>query len=613
MGASIQCANKNCFVAFHVTCARRARLFLKMKSNHGGLATLDSSSLKAYCDKHVPSDWRRDQRVDDAFYEAQQFYRSSMRDKIWADSQAAAVSYISQTPQHGYNGHHGGLAGGSPNKRKRGQIIKATWKLPSGAPVIPISLFNTVESSLSRFAIRKRKEYAIDACKYWTLKREARRGAALLKRLQLQMDTFSSMEITRRDFTAMGAAGRLKLLRRIEFATQLKQDLEKLRILCDEVKRRERDKLIEAEMLRDVVDMVYFPITPLLWPIFEKAVGYDGKGLFSSGFHDIRYKLETRAYTSVSVFTADLLGTLEKVVGKPMAYPTRGDSTSTAASSSRGLTLDQKESKKVAGRIIRSVHPLLAEAKRKELELGGGKPYEKELQHLEEMFTLNSLMRNNSVALSADDEPLELVVETTELSNGHAGTSNGITNGHIIKDAAEDAEMADSTMHETTEHPSLDQLQLEAHRQSSFTEDQLTITTGTALVNGDAPMSPKSNTKVPSAPEQSPASAPDRKNHIHPEPPSPPSSSDGNTLSWLVNGGIPWYLQPFDPHGIMLSEERWTGMEVLRGMSEELSELDEEEMQGLEYGSKEADDGSPAIESAGKKRSNKKGKSKRWR
>ena len=31
----------------------------------------------------------------------------------------------------------------------------------------------------------------------------------------------------------------------------------------------------------------------------------------------------------------------------------------------------------------------------------------------------------------------------------------------------------------------------------------------------------------------------------------------------------------------MIHEERWTGPEVLRGLSEELSEMDEEELQGL--------------------------------
>src|SRR4029434_3687229 len=88
--------------------------------------------------------------------------------------------------------------------KKKGQPAKNVWKLPSGAPIIPQAVYDLVESALARFPIRKRKEFVGEACKYWTLKREARRGAALLKRLQLQMETFSSMELTRRNFAAMG-------------------------------------------------------------------------------------------------------------------------------------------------------------------------------------------------------------------------------------------------------------------------------------------------------------------------------------------------------------------------------------------------------------------------
>lgn len=277
MGACIQCGNKNCFVAFHVTCARRARLFLKMKSAQGGPASLDASVLKAYCDKHVPSEWRRENDVDAATADAIEFYHYTMRGKLWADSQQIALT-MTATQAHetsiseqteGSNTKISLIL--NPNKRKRVQPPKIVWRLPSGAPVIPLAVYNSVESSLQRFTIRKRKEYAAEACKYWTLKREARRGAALLKRLQLQMETFSSMEMTRRNFVGMGVAGRVRLQRRIDFAETLKQDVDKLRILCDEVKKRELEKLKDAEMLKDIVDTVYFPVTPLLWPIIDKA------------------------------------------------------------------------------------------------------------------------------------------------------------------------------------------------------------------------------------------------------------------------------------------------------------------------------------------------------
>ena len=278
MGACIQCGNKNCFVAFHVTCARRAKLFLKMKSTHGGPASMDASVLKAYCDKHVPADWRREHDVDAATADAVDYYRYAMRGRLWADSQQAALNMgvttttdeplpLATEDSVDVNSNSASNA----NKRKRNQPPKIVWKLPSGAPVIPQALYNSVESSLQRFMIRKRKEFAAEACKYWTLKRESRRGAALLKRLQLQMETFTSMEITRRNFVGMGAAGRVRLQRRIDFAEKLQLDVEKLKSLCILIKEREQEKLIIANMLRDMIDTIYFPIAPLLEPILNKA------------------------------------------------------------------------------------------------------------------------------------------------------------------------------------------------------------------------------------------------------------------------------------------------------------------------------------------------------
>lgn len=263
-----------------MTCARRAHLYLKMKNSHGQLAVLDNSFvLKAFCDKHCPSDYTKENDVANATREARKFYKRTMRHRLWADSQAAAIA-MAATHQHTEPPHpveevqNSGLRLSltlGADKKKSDQVVKPVWKLPSGAPVIPMALYDSVESSLQRFTIRRRKEYAADTCRYWTLKREARRGAALLKRLQLQMETFSSMEITRRNFAGMGSAGRPRLARRIEFAKTLIDDLERLKTLTDNVKLREAEKLAAVELEENAVDTIYFPIAKMLPPILEKA------------------------------------------------------------------------------------------------------------------------------------------------------------------------------------------------------------------------------------------------------------------------------------------------------------------------------------------------------
>lgn len=238
-----------------------------MKSSQSS-NSLDGTVLKAYCDRHTPSDWKREYDVEAAISDAKAFYRNTMRHVRWPDSQAYALSIGSSHAMPSVE--EGDDDNTASNKRKRGQTAKS-WRLPSGAPVVPQAVYQNVENTLIKFNFRKRKEFVQEACKYWTLKREARRGAALLKRLQLQMEAFSSMEITRRNFAGMGAAGRPRLKRRIEFAERLEDDMEQIRVLCDMVKQREAEKLKDVLILQQIVDSIYFPVPALLQPIMLKA------------------------------------------------------------------------------------------------------------------------------------------------------------------------------------------------------------------------------------------------------------------------------------------------------------------------------------------------------
>ena len=641
MGACIQCGNKNCFVAFHVTCARRARLFLKMKSNHGGPASLDGSALKAYCDKHVPSDWRRENGVEAATAEAMEYYHYTMRGRLWADSQQSALAIVSahshapsETVEEDTQAHISITVGG--NKRKRVQAPKTLWRLPSGAPVIPQAVYNSVESSLQRFNIRKRKDYTAEACKYWTLKREARRGAALLKRLQLQMETFSSMEITRRNFVGMGAAGKVRLQRRIDFAIGLQQDVERLRILCDEVRKREQEKLKDVSMLKDIIDIVYFPIAALLWPILEKAQALvqflpifrrvitltaafrlDGKGIFQEGFSKIRSKLEKRFYTSVSTFSADFGTVFSSAIGLSGIAPAANLETQIHGTVlAKDLSSEQKDKRKLAKRIVKAVQYALEDATRKESELCR-KPFEKELKELDLLLENSVLSRRDSLVGSLGDdrsddeggEPHPLTkdpqsaieianmdgldgnkltegLEAAAMASYDGGAASpadpqsaalqlqaaelemGTSSGLDLQDAAHrerKGSISDNTTTESSTHHG-------GNRSAELSNDHVSLVNGV----GDAVSNGKDQES-----EANLGGLPTKVAGIHPVPPTPPLSSEGDSSAPLSHGGIPWYMDPFDPIGTTIHEERWTGRDVVRGMSEELSDMDDEELQGL--------------------------------
>ncbi|KAL4775996.1 enhancer of polycomb-like-domain-containing protein [Aspergillus nidulans var. acristatus] len=583
MGASIQCSNKNCFVAFHVTCARRAQLYLKMKSGHGNLAVMDSHLLKAFCDKHVPPEWRREHGTDAATADAIEYYRTTMQGRRWGDSQAAALSLEPAHPLGGGPEDEDGQRTHTPritltvggNKRKRPNAPRTIWKLPSGAPVIPQVLLNSVVASLQRFGVRQRKQYAEDACKYWTLKREARRGAALLKRLQLQLETFSSMEMTRRDYAAMGATGSKRLQRRIEFGDRLYRDLDRLRILCDEVKKREREKLKDAEMLRSIVDTVYFPIFPLLWPIFEKAQVLDSKGFFRQGLLAIRAKLEQRYYPSVSSFSAHLASIFTSEIGVQPAGDT-AELQMQISGRAPELSLEQREKRKLAKRIIKAIQPALEDAIRKESELTR-QPFEQELKDLDVMLGDVSSGRGSEV--DSAERPGEEVFEKSELPNGDTDSTNMDPN--LTAKVKSTEEVLEST---ETNTPGVEP--------SELTGSQVAQAAATESTPADVPMSDDASTAQPPneaqravTPEvaEEPGEAPltQQQTNQTPRVPLSPPALETDLHHPLARGGIQWYMQPFDPVGTTIHEERWTGREVMRGLSEELSELDEEELNDL--------------------------------
>ncbi|KAK3075898.1 hypothetical protein LTR53_000327 [Teratosphaeriaceae sp. CCFEE 6253] len=566
MGACIQCGNKNCYLAFHVTCARRAKLFLKMKTpNQAGL---DTSALKAFCDKHVPPDWRRTHDTDHAIVEAKRWYRHAFKDRKWADSQSAALE-LGAPPQA-----DGGLTGDTSvpedtiavTKRRRNRPAKLSWRLPSGAPVVPAVVFASVDANMTRFTIRKRREFLEKAVKYWTLKREARRGAALLKRLQLQLEGFSTMEVTRRNFAGMGAVGRPRLVRRIEFAEMLQTDMGHLTQLTELVKQREELRSKELEILRELIDTVYFPIPAMLSPILQRARKLDEKTrMFTVGFDALAHRLRERFYTSVGDFSRDFSAEMSKVLARYQDSDEVVDADDIAAihnqlhevkagtAEHHALSQEQKEIKKLAKRIVKAVKEPLEAALLKEAELKGH-------EHEEAMRKLDSM------GIFASGKMID--AEEAAGSTG-AGKRRSISDLSAVAgaDADPDTEMrdADEPAHEAVSHPG----------DKSAAKRRTPASKSASRTSSDPDDTAKKSEPKPTEPLSPPISTD-----------SAPPGAKSTTEVVLDNdvfaqGGVPWYLTPFDPVGTTVHEERYTGREVLREMTEELSDMDEDTLTEL--------------------------------
>lgn len=288
---------------------------------------------------------------------------------------------------------------------------------------------------------------------------------------------------------------------------------------------------------------------------------------------------------------------------------------------SKDFTSEYKEKRKLAKRIVKAVQPALEDATRKESELLR-KPFEKELQQLD-------LILENSLASRSDSVNGIMPVEMTETEaaaqqlvtddhpqptrvNGDFGISNhndvpidalGIFNDSNSTTVTLDKSVAETKFGEKPPTFSAPNQPTPEHTDSTSptngSHNQGSITYGVGSEGGSM---------------QGPVGIQIR------EPPTPPMSTGGDTQP-LSNGGIPWYMETFDPDGSTIQEERWTGRELVRGMSEELSDMEDEELSGLmdvevaEEVRKGGDDGtlhpSAADVAAGRRKAV--AKRKRWR
>ena len=207
-GACIQCDNKHCFTAFHVTCARKAKLYMKMKTHN---PHYDGGMLRAYCDKHTPRDYKEHIDVHKTLTAAQRTYGSRPATVTYTlnesededdympssddDEKTTSRSYKQarkreQQKQQKLKGRDMNLQSISQLSRSSKAARAHQHHYTSGAPIAPeyiIDKLENLKALRSANHLRRKTQLIITICRYWSLKRESRRGAPLLKRLHLEV------------------------------------------------------------------------------------------------------------------------------------------------------------------------------------------------------------------------------------------------------------------------------------------------------------------------------------------------------------------------------------------------------------------------------------------
>lgn len=284
-GACIQCSNKNCFQAYHVTCAKRAGHHMELTYGMQG-AVQNKATLVSYCSRHG----NVDSSVVQANIEKTRLYFRDMK---------MLRAHNAQTVR-------------SQQAANRMNLFR--WQTDSGTPIAPQQFADRVYRTLvelrgataERGAMRglgaapsgaelenDLRQFSYDICKYWCLRRELKKGAPLIRKNNNLILTLSII---------YGSNSPQEVSDKLEFADVLLQDLDRvIELLQHTLKRQETAQEISRLNL-EILSGVRFPIQAILARLLANASSY-GK---TAAITDIETRNRNYEYPTIKSFWNDI-------------------------------------------------------------------------------------------------------------------------------------------------------------------------------------------------------------------------------------------------------------------------------------------------------------------
>ena len=142
---------------------------MPMKSSQGS----EAPSLAAYCERHLPV-----RIVLSTILLALMYLQKEQADA----REVALKAERTANENHDSDSEHTVVA--TPKSSKTARAYAKTYK--PGPPLVPHIIVSRILQYIAKIPLRHKNKFVLMVCRYWSLKREARRGAPLLKRLHLE-------------------------------------------------------------------------------------------------------------------------------------------------------------------------------------------------------------------------------------------------------------------------------------------------------------------------------------------------------------------------------------------------------------------------------------------
>ncbi|CCE61827.1 hypothetical protein TPHA_0B01550 [Tetrapisispora phaffii CBS 4417] len=198
IGACIQCSNKNCFTAYHVTCAKRSNLYMSFNnipvSSVAQNQTVNDLTIESFCDKHSPRFWPD---CKEGLIKTKRYFKNLM--------------------------HNNNIIKSTSSNSSNGKIAKHIWRTNRGTPIAPQIFADNLSTFLTVLNFENTNKLSYELCKYWSMKRELKRGAPLVR--IFDANSYNLLDIT-------------QINQRMEFANLLLRDISSLKHMTGLIKKR---------------------------------------------------------------------------------------------------------------------------------------------------------------------------------------------------------------------------------------------------------------------------------------------------------------------------------------------------------------------------------------